>query len=285
MSTLVVITHEYDQFIKVRPLSRRRESSYFLFDILVELERRGHRVVVTRGVPARPATGDLAILHVDATVTPDAYIDYARTYPACLNLGLADISKRVVSGAVIRGGETWAGPVIVKSNLNCGGAPEVRGNELARRARRALPFPGAALVEDYAMYESLSRVPDDVLENPNLVLEKFLPERDGDGYATRFWVFCGEQERCHRYVARQRIVKGANALRNEPVAVPDELRRLRADLGFDYGKIDFVVHDGKAIVLDVNKTLGRPRKLTPTLKNEAARMADGFEDLLRQRIA
>lgn len=41
-----------------------------------------------------------------------------------------------------------------------------------------------------------------------------------------------------------------------PVLVPDELIKLRQELGLDYGRIDFTIYDGKAVVLDVNKTIG-----------------------------
>ncbi|NTV97003.1 MAG: hypothetical protein HGA75_16590 [Thiobacillus sp.] len=280
MSSIVVITHEFDRFVSIKPISRRRESPYFLFDILVQLERRGHRVTVTRGVPGKPVPGDLAVMHVDATVVPGEYVDYAKTFPYCVNAGLTDIAKRTISGAAIRPGETWSGPVIVKSNLNCGGAPEVRKNKLAGKAGRGPLYPGVEPVDEYAIYACQDDVPDDVRENRNLVVEKFIPEVEPDGYATRFWVFCGDQERCTRYVSGQRIVKGANVVRSEAVAVPDDLRRLRAEFGFDYGKIDFVEHDGKAVVLDVNKTLGSPGNLSATLKAEAARMADGLEGIL-----
>ncbi|TIP52098.1 MAG: hypothetical protein E5X68_38765, partial [Mesorhizobium sp.] len=66
---------------------------------------------------AKPAA-DVAVLHLDVTVTPPDYVDYARRFPFCLNLGAADISKRRVSGAAIGWDEPWQGQVIVKSSLN-----------------------------------------------------------------------------------------------------------------------------------------------------------------------
>ncbi|MEZ6002120.1 hypothetical protein [Hyphomonas sp.] len=36
--------------------------------------------------------------------------------------------------------------------------------------------------------------------------------------------------------------------------IPEELRVIREQMGFDYGKFDYVEHDGKAFLLDANKT-------------------------------
>jgi hypothetical protein len=72
-------------------------------------------------------------------------------------------------------------------------------------------------------------------------------------FTLRFWVFCGAAERCTRYVSPDRLVKATRSIRKEAVPVPDELRQRRHELGFNYGKFDFVLHQGKAILLDANK--------------------------------
>jgi hypothetical protein len=61
--------------------------------------------------------------------------------------------------------------------------------------------------------------------------------------------------------------------------VPDELRQRRHELGFNYGKFDFVLHQGKANLLDANKTPGRPRNLMNLLAEGADNQADGFEGM------
>ncbi|TIV27981.1 MAG: hypothetical protein E5V96_34050, partial [Mesorhizobium sp.] len=83
-------------------------------------------------------------------------------------------------------------------------------------------------------------------------------------------------------VSPQNLVKGEDTIRREPVPVPDELRALRRDLGFDYGKFDFVMHEGKALLLDANKTPGRVRNLSAFLAAGNSNLADGFEGLIRQ---
>lgn len=113
-------------------------------------------------------------------------------------------------------------------------------------------------------------------------MEKFIPEPEPDGFAARFWLFCGERERCTRHVSPQSLVKGDDTIRREAVPVPDELRALRRKLGFDYGKFDFVMHEGRAVLLDANKTPGRARNLSSFIAAGNANLADGFEGLIRQ---
>jgi hypothetical protein len=76
--------------------------------------------------------------------------------------------------------------------------------------------------------------------------------------------------------------KATRSIRKEAVPVPDELRQRRHELGFNYGKFDFVLHQGKAILLDANKTPGRPRNLMNLLAEGADNQADGFEGMLLQ---
>ena len=67
--------------------------------------------------------------------------------PVVVNLGTCDISKRRTSRQLVAGPEEFDGPVMVKTNLNCGGDPEVLHqrsslNLLAQWAiARAAPLP------------------------------------------------------------------------------------------------------------------------------------------------
>ncbi|PBC02446.1 hypothetical protein [Mesorhizobium sp. WSM3860] len=281
MARIAVITHELDRFQSRRGLLWRRDSPYMLFDLLEELKRRGHSVQVLNGTSAKPAA-DIAVLHVDATVTSPDYVEYARAFPFCLNLGAADISKRRISGAVIGKDDCWKGQVIVKSTLNHWGTPEQQLNQRARRVGKPEPFPGVEPFESYQVYASLTDIPAEVFGREDLIVEKFVPEPEPDGFAARFWLFCGERERCTRHVSPQSLVKGDDTIRREAVPVPDELRALRRRLGFDYGKFDFVVHEGRAVLLDANKTPGRARNLSSFIAAGNANLADGFEGLIHQ---
>jgi hypothetical protein len=280
MAHIVAITHKHDRLrqFSLRALGFR--GRYLLYDILQELRRRGHTVTVQHGITDRLPPGDLAILHVDATITPKEYVDFAAQYPDCLNLAVTDISKRRISGAVLQTGEAWDGRVIVKSNANFGGRAEVRLNRHSVRNGEPEPFPNARVVEDYRIFERPEDVPSASFDDPMLVVERFIPEPDPAGYALRFWVFCEDQERCNRYVSASPLLKSASVTSWHPVEVPDDLRRMRQHLGFDYGKFDFVMHSGKPILLDANKTIGRPRHVDKSYALEIARFASGIETRL-----
>lgn len=253
---IVVITHAEDELFHRLP-SGPMTSQYMLGPILIEMSGMGHDIRVCCGLQGNAPAGDLAILHVDLTIVPPEYTAFAATYPRCLNLRAVDTSKRSISGARLEG-EAWDGPVIVKSNYNFKGIPELRLN-LAREAAGHPPgYPTVDREFGYQIFESADLVPPELAADPALVIERFLPERECDAYATRFWVFAGTEERCVRFLSRDPIVKASNSGDVQFVEVPDALRAKRAELGFDYGKFDFVMHDGEAVLIDANKTPGAP---------------------------
>jgi hypothetical protein len=249
--------------------------------MLAELRRRGHSARVLSGV-SDWADADAAVMHVDCTMIPPAYLEFARRFACCLNIGATDISKRRVSGAFLSANDHWDGPVIVKSNFNARGAPELRINRRALKLGSHPPFPDLRVLPAYMVHERLADVPPETFKHPDLVVEKFIPEREADGFAARFWVFCGEGERCTRYVSRYPLIKGAGVIRSEPAPVPEELRILRRELGFDYGKFDFVMHEGRAVLLDANKTPAGSANLEGFIAAGTASLVDGFESLIRR---
>ena len=50
------------------------------------------------------------------------------------------------------------------------------------------------------------------------------------------------------------MVKGASATDLEFIPVDDALVTIRKEMGFDYGKFDYVIHDEKVVLLDANHT-------------------------------
>ena len=172
----------------------------------------------------------------------------------------------------------------VKTDLNCGGIPEKRALEKFRSDEKIADIVADAVVsttQPYPILNSPSEVPDAVWNNEGLVVERFLPERDAKGYWLRAWVFFGDAERCTRYCADGAIVKTARVTLREPAQVPDELRAERERLGFDYGKFDFVFVDGKAVLLDANRTPSAP---PPGAGIDAsnARLASGLNSVLKR---
>jgi hypothetical protein len=283
LARLVVVTHEFDQFVW-RDDARvgRRVSPYLLFGMLKHLERLGHSWIVPQGT--KPVRGDVAILHVDATVVGEEYLALQSSYAGTINFGTTDISKRNVSRQLLAPRDDWGGPVIVKSNLNSGGQMEEFHNGRARLLGLAEPHPGVRARSDYRILDGIDEVEVEIWSDPALVVERFLPERDGeDRFAYRTWVFMGTSERCNRFVTGSPISKGAGVLDFAPVDVPDKLREERARLGFDFGGFDFVIHDGEPVLLDANRTPGLAAALEPMIRADQPRMAEGLDRLIRDR--
>ncbi len=251
---IVVIDHEQGGF---------EEGGYVLGSIIQLWQEMGLKVSIQKGLDPIP-DADLAIMHVDLTQVPDNYLASARHYPKVLNSRVADISKRTISADVVRRGDGYKGPVIVKTDNNCGGAREAdlaRQNSgltrYIRAVRRRLPWALQSDMHyyDYKVYDSVSEVPKAVWFNRDLVIERFLPEVEDGHYCLRSWVFLGDKEVNFRSFSEHKIIKGDRAVRREMVPeVPDDLRQRRKDLGFDYGKFDYAIVNGRAVLYDANRT-------------------------------
>lgn len=250
-----------------------------VLDILAE---RKHRVRV-RTNPARLPKADLLILHADMSRVPEAFVDAASQYRASINGRIADISKRTISQSLVTQNNDWTGSVIVKSNLNAGGVPEALINRVARRRWQTEPFPGVRTMRDYLVFDHISDVAHEHWSDPSVVVEKFVPEVLPDGFGMRTWLFCGPSERCILHASKEPIIKGNNIFRSVPVDVPPQMRDIRRQLGFDFGKFDFVMHDTGPILLDANKTPSGTR-VTPSMAERIAAgnrsFADGVESFL-----
>ncbi|MCC5822453.1 MAG: hypothetical protein LAT64_06940 [Phycisphaerales bacterium] len=271
------------------------ETWYLLWDVIQALRERGHRVQTIRGVDRRDwPEADIGVVHVDLTRTPAAYAEAAGRYPVAVNGGCLDISKRAVSSCVVRPGDGYEGPVIVKSDLNCGGHPEeVRGRRsrgwVAKQAgsvgkrmpwamRRRLPLSA------YRVFERRSDVPWVAWRNPGLVVERFLPEERDGLYWLRSWLFMGECGYVRLIGAEERVVKARGIVRQElgdqddPAWLPPSVRDRRAELGLDYGKIDFVMHKNEAVIFDINRTPSSSRDKSPEERGyQSGLLADGLE--------
>lgn len=251
---VVILTHART------PLASRH---YFLRAVADVWREDGLRVTAVTDPDAR-VEADLAILHVDLTVVPEAHLAFARRYPVTLNARVADISKRRISAHLVRPGDGYEGPVVVKTDRNCGGTPEdrvaARGSRLRRAARAlrgTLPWSlrGRIPTAEYRVFDAVRDVPWPVWRNRDLVVERFLPERDDGLYRLRTWIFLGDRESNSICWSPQPIVKSESVVRREPApGVPEDLRALRRDLGFDFGKFDYAIVDGRTVLYDANRT-------------------------------
>lgn len=257
-------------------------ASYMVKTLIPLWQNQGITVHVHRGLGA-PPPADVAILHVDLTTIPEPYLALARTFPRALNVRVRDISKRLTSTGVIRRGDGYRGPVIIKTNRNSAGMIEaeaaIRAGGPARlihRIRRVLPWHCRAYLRRYRIFDRVSDVPFTVWLNPDLVAERFQPERHDRYYCLRTWVFLGELESNSLSYSEEPVVKGRNVVRRESVpTVPDELRAIRRRLGFDYGKFDYAIVDGRVVLYDANRTPTLGGTGSEVSQNIAA-LADGI---------
>jgi hypothetical protein len=235
-----------------------------LIDIIaIRWANKGYRVISHYGCENLPEA-DIVVLHVDQTFVPEKYPEALLKYPVVLNRHVLDISKNRISSNILHQADNYSGPVIIKTNANYGGIPEL----IYKRSTRKNPGNPAKAKKSWAEVEVLdpnnypisrykNQVPDDVWNNPNLIVEKFLPEMEDGMFFLRYYVFLGDKGWASRFGSRVPIAKfGTMATKDEAIPVPDELKELRQKAGFDYGRFDYVEHNGKPVLLDVNKTLG-----------------------------
>jgi hypothetical protein len=255
---------------------RRRWRGYAIAHMAKCWTEAGHVVQCVFGVD-RVVPADLAILHVDLSVVPDEYLAFARGYPRTLNGAVADVRKSTFSRHLLRAGDAYDGQVIVKSDLNFGGLPEQllrpggvpvatqmanlwRSLVGARHGHRPSRFQTSSI---YRIYPSLRDVPPSCFATPGLAVEQFLPEREDGLYWLRLYHFLGDRLTSVRIGSPDPVVKSHNKVRRIAVEPHPEIVAQREALGFDYGKFDYVIHDGRAILLDVNKTPGEGRRVAP----------------------
>lgn len=215
---------------------------------------------------------DLIVVHVDRSVVDPVYLEFAARYPKAFNLAVSDIRKRCYCEGLVRFGDDYAGPVIVKSDLNYGGWPEhnARNLGLGRRvfqkgwriAEQRLPqlVPPSEIVckEQYRVYASAVKVPPVRFREHGVVVQRFLPEMSEGKYLLRKYLFCGNAHLLQAEVSKNPIISGgADVPWLAHTEVPEEILAFRGRMKLDYGKIDYGVCGGRIIIYDCNKTMGR----------------------------
>ena len=264
----------------------------------------GIEVVVQRGVD-RFVDSDIVVNHVDLTVVPEPYVRHMARYAVAINGRCTDISKRLVSRQLVTAGDGWDGPVIIKTDRNYGGELErliLRGR-FARLwddlrmgvSRHPWRIRRSFSPDDYAVVGSLGAVPEDVWHNPHLVVERFLPERVGELYAVRTLTFFGDRWISRRVASASPVVKSGNTVHVEDVEPHPEVFAEARRLRLDRGRLDYVVHGGRAVVLDANRTntmgsvtpqrsLETYQRLAPGLRSFWPPGASGVPDSTRARL-
>jgi hypothetical protein len=277
---LVILTHQQQGL----------DANYFLGRMKrLAWEPEGREVLVHQGT-RDPPDSELAILHVDLTRVPSEYLALARRYPRCLNGQVADIGKRRISRWLVREDDAYDGPVVVKYDLNHGGDPERRlrlalgglGARLREAAQRWLPPAWGGHTPNYQLFHRKEQVPRWVWRRSDLVVERFFTEPRGELFAVRQWHFFADRGHVSTILSASPLVKWDNRAGLAPIDhnVPPEVWDLRRELGFDFGKFDFVVDNGVPVVFDTKPTphFGRG-VLEPRNLWIVANLASGLDSL------
>jgi len=248
--TVAILFHENDR--------RDRYKDYMISEYAGFWQERGLRVVNVFGV-REFVPADLAIVHINLTVVPRKYVDFANRYPRTLNAGVTDIRKSTFSRIILDQDDGFDGEVIVKSDLNYYGKPEWRSRSLPEKIAHALSLPGplgkrTRQPVDYKVYRNLSEVPQEDRGDPGIVVEKFLPEREDGHFFVRTHLFLGSHATSFRLRSKDPIVKFNNIVDFDVVDPHPDVIETTRQMNIDFGKIDYVVHEGNAFVYDVNKT-------------------------------
>jgi hypothetical protein len=226
---------------------------------------------------------DIGILHVDRTLVPVQCLPGNPQARPLLNASILDISKRCISNNLVDGNSPYTGQVIIKTDANSFGWPE-RAALSSRIFWRSLGLLGHTLswqltrkllCDNYPIFDGLACIPEWVWNRNDLVVEKFLPEIEGNEFVLRTWLFFGNQEYGARLFSRNPIVKVRGMTRYEYIdSVPSTLRQVRKKLGMDFGKFDYVMVNGETVLLDVNKTPTVRRTGSPSANLQ--RLASGL---------
>ena len=261
------------------------ENNYVLWAMSDLWREDGHQVEIVFG--PNPIRADVAIVHVDRTRVSRAYLRAARRADVVLNGKAVDISKRKHSQNLITRQSDWNGQAIVKTSRNSGGVPEVRHYPRIRDwQKRRVERLGIAHTwwmysSSYAIFDSVSEVPDRVFRNRHLVVEKFLPERESDLYCVRYFKFFGGRSVSAVLRGPDPVVKRRDVVSFEDISPAPEVVAMKEDIGFQYGKLDYVMYEGLPIVFDVNKTPGM--SADSELARQASILAPGLYGLLDSR--
>ena len=88
------------------------------------------------------------------------------------------------------------------------------------------------------------------------MIERFVPEIQDGLYCLRSHHFLGAHGACVLRKSVHPIINASTSISREEVDPDPEIVALATQMRFDFGKFDYVVHEGKAILLDTNKTPG-----------------------------
>lgn len=248
---------------------------------------------------SEPVHADLVIPQIDLSVLGREYDPLLTSPSPVVNRAVVDIQKSSFSRNLVSLDDDYQGPVIIKTDANAGGFSEKRERRKVPLGRRFIEGAGRVSLKvantlrtlsldplvrtetirakDYPVFPSKAEVPRGVFLNPYLIVERFLPEREGEDYFLRSYSFFGDKGLSVRTRSGSPVIKGATGSELEVVSDDPAILAERKRLGFDYGKFDYVVHEGTAVLIDVNYTPTFGAAYAPEMREQvSSRLASGI---------
>lgn len=272
------------------------EPTGYLMDVMAAIWQRWSAEIIYVAGPIIPRDVDIAVLHVDLTRVPKYYVSSSRRAATVVNGQILDIRKSQCLDDLLSPNSAWDGPVIVKSDENYFGRPDrllLKGRwlpealtyrwrqKVAQLTGRHVQFNSK---DDYRVFPSLAAVPPWGFY-PGSVVQPFQPERQGDHFVLREYFFFGDQHYLNAELGESAVITAGQGIDSELVNVPKELLALRKQLGMDFGKFDFVMVDGRAVIYDVNKTPAIRRPVSAIGWQLSTHLAQGILTCLRRSLS
>ncbi len=109
---------------------------------------------------------------------------------------------------------------------------------------------------DYQVFEHKDQVPLSLWYDSQVVVERFLPEIENDLYHLRMCILFGDYKSCRRFSSTSPLVKATSSNQIVQIKPHPITETWRKKFKLDYGKLDYVIHQGQPVLIDVNKTIG-----------------------------
>ena len=225
--------------------------------------RDGWRVCHRFGIPRIwHRLADLTLLHVDLSVVPATYRDWALSASQrglVWNARIHDIRKSQVSSNLLVPSDDWTGRVIVKTDRNYGARPE--GAQRFSVHKKVWRDAGSPAKKEYLVKNSLADVPEWAWRSPHWVVERYFEPPEGASSLWTLTIMGTETELVRFSTDSQDTNNRRRYTAWEVHEADDALRTMVSQLGIEYGRLDLFRIADRWELIDVNKTPGRyPRQ-------------------------
>ena len=237
---------------------------------------------------------DMVILCIDKSRVPKFWIMKISCIKAkILNFSILDTSKRRFSKLILGMLSNYAGEVIVKTNRNAHGGPEMVRDVMQQKAKlfnlnditqqELKAAKGRLMIKKYQTYASAKDVPCFFWDCEDLVVERYVAKlADHEYYRVYFYSFFGDRGICGYIDSSEKIVRWENSANVEYIAPIPIVYYWKNKYRIDFGRFDFLFDKGEWLLIDINKTEGSSRGYLDigTYEKEFSYLAEGIKEFI-----